>query len=150
MFIVPMSHRATGLNRRFDRLFDAAFDHYSAPAVDADSAGTRSPALDVTETDTAYTVKLDMPGVTKDDIQISVEGRRVTVQAPVRAEAENAEKAEGQRFVHRERDVTQWSRSLRLPVDVDQAESAAKLDLGVLTLTLVKRSAAAASRITVN
>ena len=147
MFIVPMSHRATGLNRRFDRLFDAAFDHYSAPAVDADSAGTRSPALDVTETDTAYTVKLDMPGVTKDDIQISVEGRRVTVQAPIRAEAD---KPEGQRFVHRERDVTQWSRSLRLPVEVDQAESAAKLDLGVLTLTLVKRSAAAASRITVN
>ena len=147
MFIVPFARRSTGFPHRFDRLFDEAFERCATPAVEAEPAGTRSPALDVVESDTAYTVKLDMPGVTKDDIKISVEGRLVTVQAPVRTEAA---KPEGERFVHREREVTQWSRSLRLPAEVDQTESAAKLELGVLTLTLAKRSAAAASRITVN
>ena len=140
MFILPLAHRSAGLPRRFDRFFDEAFERCATPPVDA---GT--PAVDVIETDTAYTVKLDMPGVAKDDIQISVEGRRVTIQAPIKRDDDKTLS-----YVHRERDVKQWSRSLRLPLEVDQTESAAKLELGVLTLTLAKRSASAASRITVN
>ena len=140
MFILPLAHRSAGLPRGFDRFFDEAIERCATPPVDA---GT--PAVDVIETDTSYTVKLDMPGVAKDDIQISVEGRRVTIQAPIKRDEDKTLS-----YVHRERDVKQWSRSLRLPLEVDQTESAAKLELGVLTLTLAKRSANVASRITVN
>jgi HSP20 family protein len=52
--------------------------------------------------------------------------------------------------VYRERAVTRYSRSFSLPVEVDQQTALAKLDHGVLTLTLPKRGARNAAQITVN
>ena len=146
MFIVPITRRPSPLARGFDRLFDDAFERFAAPlAADADST-SRSPALDVAEAGGTYTIKLDMPGVAKEDIQISVEGRRVNVQASVRSETES----DAVRVLYRERSASTFARIFTLPAEVDQAQALAKLELGVLTLTLPKRSAAAASQITIN
>src|SRR5690606_12981939 len=112
----------------------------------ADTAGPRSPALDVTETDRAYTVKLDMPGVAKEDVKVGIDGRHVTVQASTERKEE---KKEGDRVVWRERAMTSYARSFSLPEEVDHLESGAKLDQGVLTLTLPKRATPAAKQIKV-
>jgi HSP20 family protein len=144
MFLVPLSRRSSDLARSFDRLFDDSFDRFFAPRADNVQ---RSPALDVTESERAYTVKLDMPGVAKDDIKVSIDGRRVGIEASAR---KDDEKKDGDRIVYRERSVSNYARSFVLAADIDQAESGAKLDNGVLTLTLVKRGAPAAARITVN
>ena len=144
MFIVPVS--------RDSRVFSQAarFLATSQPAP-------RTPALDVAESDLAYTVQLEVPGVGKEDVKVTVEGRRVSVQAQHEASAERGEKTEadkpresGDRIVYRERVATGYSRSFTLPVEVDQAESQAKLENGVLTLTLPKRNARAAVQVTVN
>ena len=143
MFLVPFSRDA----RQLSRLFDVSFERLFGNAVAPEGVASRSPALDVAETDRDYTVKLEMPGVTKDDIKVSVEGRQVTVQAESQR---NEEKKEGERLVHRERSTTSYERTFTLPAEVDQAEAGAKLNHGVLTLTLPKRGARAAARINVN
>jgi HSP20 family protein len=150
MFLVPMTRNSAELARSFDRLFDdGLFDRFFAPSrAEAAAANlTRSPALDVTETDRAYTVKLDMPGVAKDDVKIAIEGRRVDVEA---SSSRNEEKKDGERVVYSERSVTRYARSFTLPAEVDQAESSAKMEHGVLTLMLAKRGATKATQLTVS
>jgi HSP20 family protein len=143
MFLVPMTRNASQLARTFERLFDDGFDRFFAPA----ESGQRSPALDVSESERSYTVKLDLPGVAKDDVTISIDGRRVSVEA---RSSNEEEKKEGDRVVYRERSTTSYARSFTLAAEVDQAESAAKLENGVLTLTLAKRGAPATKQIKVS
>jgi HSP20 family protein len=145
MFLVPVTRRSSDLARSFDRLFDDTFDRFFG-ATESPS-GARSPALDVAESDGQYTVRLDMPGVAKDDVKISIDGNVVRVEAQAR---KDSEKKDGERIVYRERSVSSFARSFTLPSEIDEAASSAKLDNGVLTLTLGKRQAEPARRITVN
>jgi HSP20 family protein len=143
MFFVPVTRDS----RQFSRLFDDTFERFFSPAASTDTGAARNPALDVAESAAAYTVKLDVPGVAKDDVKVSIEGRQITVQAHSEQDDEGKE---GERVVYRERAVTRYSRSFSLPVEVDQQTALAKLDHGVLTLTLPKRGARNAAQITVN
>jgi len=157
MFIVPVARRAAVRARHFDRLFDDAFDQFFARPA-ADSAPVRRPAIDVSESDAAYVVTLDVPGVTRGDVKVSIDGRSVSIVAEARAEAPaaNAPADTGseapqatERVILRERAVASFARSFTLPSEIDQAASQARLDNGVLTLTLAKRSPAA-TQLTVN
>jgi len=143
MFIVPLTRES----RQLSRLFDGTFDRVFGAAAGTETPAARAPALDVAESERAYTVTLDMPGVAKEAVKVSVEGKQVTVQAEGQC---NDERKEGDRIVYRERAVTSYARNFSLPVEVDQAEAVAKLENGVLTLTLPKRSARSAAQITIN
>lgn len=103
---------------------------------DADVA--RTPALDIAEDDKAYSVTVDMPGVTKDAVKVRVEGRRVHIET---ASADAAAPTDGSRVLYRERRAASYARSFSLPVEIDQGQSQARFENGVLTLTLVKRVA---------
>ena len=144
MFLVPMTRNASELARNFDRLFDDSFDRFLAPSA---AGAQRSPALDVAESDRAYTVKLDLPGVAKEDVKVAIDGRRISVEAQAR---KDEEKKEGDRIVYRERSLASYARSFTVAAEIDQAESGAKLENGVLTLTLAKRGAPASAQITVS
>lgn len=148
MFLVPLSRQANELSRNFDRLFDDGFlDRFFAPAAQQQGErGARSPALDVAETPTDYTVTLDMPGIAKDDVQVTVDGRQVSIQAQTKKEEE---RKEGDRVIYRERSSASYARSFTLPMEVDQALSTAKLDNGVLVLKLGKRGATASAKLEV-
>ncbi|MBK9133291.1 MAG: Hsp20/alpha crystallin family protein [Betaproteobacteria bacterium] len=147
MFLVPMTRESRDLSRSFDRLFDDAFGgFFNSPAGHKGELAARSPALDVAESERAYTVKLDMPGAKKEDIKVTVEGKRVTVQAESET---NKEQKEGDRVIYRERSVASYARSFTLPVDVDQAGATAKLEHGVLTLELPKRGTATATQVAI-
>ena len=145
MFIVPVSRRAAVRARHFDSLFDNAIDQlFAQPA--ADSAPVRRPAIDVSESERGYVVTLDVPGVSREDVKVSIDGRRVSIVAEARA-AEAPAAAEGaeataptERVILRERATASFARSFTLQSEIDQASSQAKLDNGVLTLTLNKRS----------
>jgi HSP20 family protein len=159
MFIVPVSRRAAVRARHFDRLFDTAFDHlFTQPA--ADSAPVRQPAIDVSESDAGYVVTLDVPGVTREDVKVSIDGRRVSIVAEARSTETAAPAAEADaaaseapkatdRVILRERAPASFARSFTLQSEIDQGSSQAKLDNGVLTLTLTKRHPAA-TQLTVN
>ena len=144
MFLVPVTRRSSDIARTFDRLFD---DRFFFSAAEAASRAGGHAALDVAESETAYTVTLDVPGIAKDDVKISIDGKVVRVEAQAKADSE---KKDGERVLYRERSVSSVKRSFALPVEIDEAASTAKLDNGVLTLTLNKRQPAPARRITVN
>jgi HSP20 family protein len=157
MFIVPVSRHAAVRARHFDRLLDHAVDHFFAqPATD--SAPVRRPAIDVSESDRGYVVTLDVPGVTREDVKVSIDGRRVSIVAEERAqeaaaEAKPADDAatgkNADRVILRERASASFARSFTLQSEIDQSASQARLENGVLTLTLTKRSANE-TRLTVN
>lgn len=144
MFLVPLNHRADWL-RRFDRLFDAPLG--SLFAADAQAPLPRTPALDVAETDKAYTVTLDLPGVDKSNVKVSIEGRRVQIEAQAQR---SQQRKDGDRVLVRERSASSYARSFVLPAEVDQERSSAKLDNGVLKLELAKRADASVKRIAIN
>ena len=155
MFIVPVSRRSAARAHHFDRLLDTAFDQlFAQPAADA--APMRRPAIDVSESEHGYVVTLDVPGVTREDVKVSIDGRRVSIVAEARAAEAPAADAtaapapqSNDRVILRERAVASFARSFTLQSELDQATSQAKLDNGVLTLTLVKREPAS-TRISVN
>jgi HSP20 family protein len=147
MFLVPMTRGSSELARSFDRLFDESFDRFFSPGTPQQGAVARSPALDVAESERAYTVTMDMPGVAKDEVKIAIDGRRVSVEART---SKSEEKKEGDRVIYRERSESSYARSFTLPGEVDQRESSAKLENGVLKLELAKRRASTAAQLSVS
>lgn len=148
MFLVPVTRPSSDLVRSFDRLFDDTFERFLAPASAENS--TRRPSLDVAESDGRYSVTLDLPGVAKGDVKITIDGRRVTVSAQSQREASRADAETAPRLIYRERSTARYARSFMLPEEVDQEASQAKLDNGVLTLSLAKKRANAARPLTIN
>jgi HSP20 family protein len=93
--------------------------------------------LDLNESDSTYTVKAEVPGVSKEDIDVRVEGNRVTLSAEVKKDKE--EKKDG-RVLRSERQYGYASRSFTLACEVDEAKAEAKYKDGILELTLPKRT----------
>ena len=102
--------------------------------------------LDVKEDDRAFTVRADIPGVKKEDIQVSVEGDRVSLRAEVKQEKEEKK---GEQIIYSERNYGMASRSFTLPSDVDVQGAKAEYKDGVLNLTLPKKAGASAKTISV-
>ena len=109
----------------------------------------KSPAaikMDVTEVDNAYVVKAEIPGVSKDDIQVSIEGNQVTIGAEAKRQSETKD---GERVLRNERYSGSFYRGFTLPVEIDESASNAKYENGVLELTLTKKAALAGRKLTV-
>jgi len=156
MFVIPMT-RSTAftsrqLARSLDQFFNDGFEGKPEPSKGAnDDDGAHKPRLDVTENATAYTVHMDLPGVGKDEVRVSVDGRRVTVQARAQATpAPDDAKLTTDKLIHRERLAAHYARSFVLPTELNEADVNAKLEHGVLALTLPKRTLKTAAKITVN
>ena len=89
MLIVPASRRAlpVAFSRSLDALLDDTFEHFLAGGRGAE-APTRAPAMDVAESDGAYTVTLDVPGLAREQLEVSVDGAQISVDAkPLEAAA---------------------------------------------------------------
>ena len=93
------------------------------------------PNLDVTETNDAFAIHVDLPGVDEEDIEVQVTGNRLTVSG--RREAE--ETREGDRYVAIERAYGAFSRSFVLPDSADVEHVEAQLRNGVLEIKVPKR-----------
>jgi HSP20 family protein len=93
------------------------------------------PNLDVTETNDAFVINADLPGVRDEDIDVSVMGNRLTVNG--RREAEEVQ--EGDRYVALERSYGSFSRSFVLPDSADLENIQAELNTGVLRIKVPKR-----------
>ncbi|MDE2371107.1 MAG: Hsp20/alpha crystallin family protein [Burkholderiales bacterium] len=94
--------------------------------------------IDLSETDDHYAVKAEIPGVKKEDIDIRIEGNRVTISAELK---KDSEEKEGTRTLRSERQYGYSSRSFMLASEVDESKSDAKYRDGVLQLMLPKKAA---------
>ncbi|MES2164517.1 MAG: Hsp20/alpha crystallin family protein [Pseudomonadota bacterium] len=103
--------------------------------------------LDVTETELAYNIKAELPGMKKEDIKVDVDGNRVTISGETKRESEQKE---GNTVVRSERYVGQLYRSFTLEQDVDDAKAEAKYLDGVLELSLPKKPNKGAKKLVVN
>ena len=102
--------------------------------------------LDVSESAAAYTVHAEIPGVAKEDIQVSIDGSVVTLAAEIK---QHDSETKDNKVLRSERYYGSVSRSFQLPVEIDQANAKAKYDNGVLTLTLPKKQASGAQRLAI-
>ena len=136
---------------RFDEAFDDLLRGFFVRPVGFE--GTRNqPAqvagfrVDVRETENAYTIHAEIPGVKKDEITISIDGDQVAISAEVKNEKEAND---GERVLRTERFYGKVHRAFQLGQPVDEDAAAARYADGILELTLPKKAAASAKRITI-
>lgn len=127
--------------------FDDLFRGFFVRPVDLGNQ-PEAPAvkIDVKETENAYLVHAEIPGVKKEDIHVNVEGPVVSIAAERR---EEKDVKEGERVLRSERYFGKVSRSFQLAQEIDEAQVSAKYTEGVLELSLPKKAATQARRITI-
>lgn len=103
--------------------------------------------IDIEEDDKQYVVRAEIPGAKKEDLRVEVDGNRVSIAAEVKKDRE--EKNQKGRVLVRETYEGNVSRSFSLPQDIDESRIAAKLDNGVLKLTLPKSEGSRNRRVTI-
>ena len=103
-------------------------------------------ALDITENDKDYQVRATIPGAKKDDIRVSVDGNFVSISAEVK---QDKEEKKGGRVVVKESTYGSSARGFSLAHEIDSSGVVAKLEDGVLKLTLPKREGTSARAITI-
>lgn len=136
----------TSLRDEMDRLFGGVLN--ASPALtlpDFDTETVASPALNLWEDDNAIHVEAEMPGFKRDDLDISIDGDRLTIKGERSGEKEE----EGKQYHRRERWLGRFARTITLPVPIDATKVSASLTGGVLTLTLPRREDAKPRKITV-
>jgi HSP20 family protein len=102
--------------------------------------------VDVSENEQAYTVKAELPGVKKEDINISIDGDQVAITAECKNEKEAKE---GERVLRTERYYGKLQRAFQLGQAVDENAANAKYTDGVLEVTLPKKAATQAKRVAI-
>ncbi|MCA9240075.1 MAG: Hsp20/alpha crystallin family protein [Planctomycetales bacterium] len=93
-----------------------------------------TPSLDLSETDTEVQVRMDLPGVKPEDIDIQLNGNQLRVSGERKEEKED----KGRTYHRIERRFGAFSRSVTLPCEVEEDEVAAEFHEGALTVTLPK------------
>ena len=103
------------------------------------------PTADIFETEGALIVVLEMPGVSKDNIDVNVENGLLTVEGRI-----DFTKYEGLRPVYSEYNVGPYRRSFRISSQIDQSKISAEMRDGVVTLSLPKAEKAKPRRIEIS
>jgi len=102
--------------------------------------------VDVLEQDTAFEVRASVPGVRPEDVEVTVQGERVTIRTEVRS----SEQQRGETWLMREHRSGTLQRTITLPSPVSSENTEARIEHGILTLRLPKMQGAQARRITVS
>ena len=118
--------------RRMHDMLDSMMDRSLIDPFWSGAAG--SLPMDIYQTDDEIVVKASAPGLTADDLEVSIRGETLSIRGEQKAE----EVQEGARYHIRERRVESFSRSISLPTMVQAEKVKAEFENGILTLTLHK------------
>ena len=134
-FRSPMADVAVLQNR-----LNSIFNDFARPddAQETLSVGNFMPAVDIYEDDQKLVLKLEVPGIKQEDLDVRLENQTLTVKGERKFESEEKE----ENFHRIERRFGSFTRSFTLPVSVDTASVAAKYENGVLAIQLAKKEAA--------
>jgi HSP20 family protein len=131
----------------FDDTIDDLFRGFFVRPISYEGAnGAAQFRVDVSESDSAYTLRAEIPGVKKNDINVSIDGDTVAISAEVKNEKDVKN---GERVLRTERYYGKVYRAFTLGQPVDETSAAARYAEGVLELTLPKKAAVQAKRITI-
>jgi HSP20 family protein len=134
--MMPWTEKGS-LLQEMERLFDRYGDGESL------ALGDWAPRLDLSETRDALIVKVEVPAIDPKEIQVSIMGDVLTVKGEKKEEKEDKE----EKYHRVERTYGSFSRSVRLPIPVDQGKVSAAFKNGLLTVTLPKTQAARSTAI---
>ncbi|MAM94649.1 Hsp20/alpha crystallin family protein [Parvibaculum sp.] len=134
----PFSAFREEMNSLIDRVFGRSGGFFDTPSATPFSVGQITPSVDLHETDKAYSLTAELPGLDEKDVELIVRDGLLTLKGEKRYEKKD-EKDEA-RVV--ERHYGSFQRIFTLPSDVDDAEIEAKFDKGVLTVTMPKKPGA--------
>lgn len=138
----PSIGRLSNLRDELDRLFDLPFAGLAGPSS---WMSGWTPALDVYEGQDQYVVKAEVPGMSKDDIHVSLHDGSLTISGERKSEHNQEESG-----VYRaERYFGRFERTLDLPTGVDPSKVKADYRDGILTVTLAKAEEAKPKKINV-
>lgn len=134
---------------RFDA-FDDRFEHllrgfFRAVPATADDRAVQL-KVDVTEDEKSYTVRAEIPGVKKEDIDVAIDGNHIAITAEVKRAREAKE---GARVLRSELYTGRAYRSFVLGQEVDETSAEARYADGVLELVLPKKAAPSARKLTI-
>jgi HSP20 family protein len=104
------------------------------PSLGEEITRTAVPSVDLIEKDDKLILKADMPGITKEDVNVEVKGDRIELSAEVKKEEE--EKKEG--YIRQERSYRRYYRSIPLPAKIDSEKVEAAFEDGVLKIEMPK------------
>lgn len=138
--------RITRFEPLFTMPFDDLFRRMARPAGWEVEALPAEIKLDMHESDTAFTVKAEIPGVRKEDIGVRVDGSVVTISAERKAERDVRKEGAP---IRSERYMGQLMRVFTLGTEVDEAAATARYADGVLELTLPKKAGVTAKALTI-
>lgn len=137
--------RFTPFNDSFDELLRGFFVR---PMADEDAPQTaQSFRVDVREDDSAYTVYAEIPGVKKEDIHVTIDADQIAISAETRNEREVKQ---GERVLRAECHYGKVYRAFTLGPAVDEDKAVARYADGALELTLPKKAAVSARRLSIN
>jgi HSP20 family protein len=125
------------LHREMNRLFDDAF-RGGFPAIPGDDmlpGFMAAPRIDMHETDNELNITADLPGVNQSEVDIRIEGDRLTLSGERRQESETKK----QNFHVMERSYGNFRRTLQLPFAPDPEKVEARFDNGVLNIQIAKQ-----------
>jgi HSP20 family protein len=135
---------------RFDEAFDDLLRGFFVRPVGFEGGQGQAQVahfrVDVSESENAYTIRAELPGVKKDDINISIDSDQVAISAEVKNEKEVKD---GERTLRSERYYGKVQRAFQLGQPIDENTASAKYADGILELTLPKKAAASAKRINI-
>jgi HSP20 family protein len=126
--------------------FDDVFSGFFRPARYGTQVTEPQIKIDVEETDAAYKVRAEIPGVKKEDINVEVDGDIVSIRAEVKNEKDVKQNG---KILRSERFYGAMTRRFSLERDVDEAHTAAKYENGVLFLELPKKAASSSKRVAI-
>ncbi|WP_264687777.1 Hsp20/alpha crystallin family protein [Wolbachia endosymbiont (group A) of Sympetrum striolatum] len=121
-----------GLQRAVDNIFDSFFTGWDSELSRRGSS--LLPACDFYETKESYCLSLELPGISKESIDISISSDSLIVKGEKTCNNESKDK----QFYHRERYYGSFYRSIQLPVNVEQDKVSANFSDGVLHVTIPK------------
>jgi HSP20 family protein len=131
----------------FDETFDDLFKGFFVRPMSRDNRHAIQLArMDVTEDDGAYTVRAEIPGVKKEDINVTIDGDQVAITAEVK---HNHEDKQGEKVLRSERYYGKVYRAFSLAQDVDEASAQASYNDGILELRLPKKAAVSAKKLSI-
>jgi HSP20 family protein len=125
------------VDKLFDSFFSDGFDRTVSP-TSAMTGGTLGLNIDISETDSAYIIAADLPGVDRKDVTITLEDGLLTLSGQKTIESET----EGKTFHRIERRYGSFKRLLQLPEDADENAVEATMKDGVLSVSIGRNKAA--------
>lgn len=128
----PLRTGLTDLDQTFDTLMGRFFGNLPARWQGFEPMAALAPQMDIAETETGYTVTMELPGVEEKDINVAIEDGLLSVTGEKKSESES----KGKTWHRVERRYGSFARSLRLPTDADEAKIEAKVKNGLLQLSI--------------